>query len=206
MPQPEGQEARGLRLGVNEGGVQAAEALVLSRYFMFTQVYFHKTRVAYDHHLKHALATLLPHGLFPAPEPASLNDYLAWDDWRVLGLLAESQGGEHGARLCRRNHYREIYHTPECPNQDDLGELKAIEGGVAPYIAAREEAAKSWYKVDRTDIPVVSDTQGGKVRPLSEFSPIVKSLKPTRRISLYSLPEKAEEARATVAGLLKRRR
>jgi len=40
------------RLGVAEGGVHAAEALVLARYYMFTQVYFHKTRVAYDHHIR----------------------------------------------------------------------------------------------------------------------------------------------------------
>lgn len=34
-------------LGISEGGGHAAEALVLARYFMFTQVYFrHKTRVA----------------------------------------------------------------------------------------------------------------------------------------------------------------
>lgn len=32
------------RLGFSEGGWHAAEALVLARYFMFTQVYFHKTR------------------------------------------------------------------------------------------------------------------------------------------------------------------
>jgi HD superfamily phosphohydrolase len=61
MPQPEGESGKqGLRLGVTEGGVHAAEGLILARYFMFTQVYFHKTRVAYDHHLRHALAVLLP--------------------------------------------------------------------------------------------------------------------------------------------------
>ena len=43
---PEGEPStngQGLRLGINEGGVHAAEALILARYFMFTQVYFHKT-------------------------------------------------------------------------------------------------------------------------------------------------------------------
>src|SRR5205823_2742898 len=48
------------RLGVAEGGVHAAEALVLARYYMFTQVYFHKTRVAFDHHIRGALQAVLP--------------------------------------------------------------------------------------------------------------------------------------------------
>jgi hypothetical protein len=49
-------------LGIEEGGLHAAEALVLARYFMFTQVYFHKTRVAFDLHLREAMRLLLPGG------------------------------------------------------------------------------------------------------------------------------------------------
>src|SRR3982074_1178103 len=50
------------RLGIEEGGWHAAEALVLARYFMFTQIYFHKTRVAYDWHMREALKVMLPGG------------------------------------------------------------------------------------------------------------------------------------------------
>lgn len=39
-------------IGVEEGGVQSAEALLLARYFMFSQVYFHSIRRIYDEHLK----------------------------------------------------------------------------------------------------------------------------------------------------------
>ena len=34
-------------LGVEEGGIHAAEALLLARYFMYTQVYFHHVRRIY---------------------------------------------------------------------------------------------------------------------------------------------------------------
>jgi uncharacterized protein len=204
MPQPKGEELKqGLRLGVTEGGTHAAEALVLARYFMFTQVYFHKTRVAYDHHLRHTLAELLPDGVFPTPEPGTLKNYLGWDDWKVLGLLAEGKGGDHGERLRQRNHYREVYHTPECPSDSDLSELQRVEDAVNEFIVAKEEAGKSWYKIDRTDIPIVSETDGGKIRPLSEYSPMVKNLRPIRRISLYALPEKADETRASIGEILK---
>lgn len=50
-----GQEGSTPRLGVSKGGLHAAEGLVLARYFMFTQVYFHKTRVAYDIHIRKAM-------------------------------------------------------------------------------------------------------------------------------------------------------
>lgn len=209
MPQPEGQEGeQGLRLGVTEGGVHAAEGLILARYFMFTQVYFHKTRVAYDHHLRHALAQILPGGVFPALHAedsdklkSNLKEYIGWDDWKVLGLLSDGNGGEHAERLCQRTHYREIYCTPECPEQEDLDKLLKIEHELGNLIVAREAAGKSWYKVDQTDIPVVSDSEAATVMPLSKLSPIVGSLRATRRVSLYATPEKAKEARTKIAGL-----
>jgi HD superfamily phosphohydrolase len=46
-------------LGVEEGGLQSAEALLLARYFMYSQVYFHRVRRIYDKHppgLPHRLA------------------------------------------------------------------------------------------------------------------------------------------------------
>ena len=62
-----GTDSRPPRLGISEGGWHAAEGLVLARYFMFTQVYFHKTRVAFDIHLREALKCMLPGGVFPRP-------------------------------------------------------------------------------------------------------------------------------------------
>ena len=104
-----GRDGGAPRLGVSEGGWHAAEALVLARYFMFTQVYFHKSRVACDHHLRKTLAQMMPGGYFPPPQRdqpgrPGLDAYLKWDDWRVLGLLAEGHGGEHGQRLATRDH------------------------------------------------------------------------------------------------------
>ncbi len=43
-------------LGVEEGGVHSAEALLLARYYMDSQVYFHPIRRIYDIHLKDFLS------------------------------------------------------------------------------------------------------------------------------------------------------
>jgi uncharacterized protein len=209
MPQPENSlDKQGLRLGVTEGGVHAAEGLILARYFMFTQVYFHKTRVAYDHHLRHALAQMLPNGTFPPPpfdgavDPIlNLEAYIGWDDWKVLGILAEGGGGEHGERLRRRCHFRRVHETPECPEPRDLVLLDLIENELRDFDAVREEAGKSWYKVDHSDIPVVSDAVNKEVTPLSKLSPVVGGLRTTRQVFLYTGPEKSLEARARVASV-----
>jgi HD superfamily phosphohydrolase len=61
----------GPRLGVSAGGLHAAEGLILARYFMFTQVYFHKTRVVFDHHLSTLWQRCCRTGISQSPPPAS---------------------------------------------------------------------------------------------------------------------------------------
>jgi uncharacterized protein len=165
-----GSEGRSPRLGVSEGGFHAAEALVLARYFMFTQVYFHKTRVAFDHHLHNALHDLLPGHVFPPPTPEGLLEFLEWDDWRVLGALARGEAGEHGRRLRDRDHFREVYHTPETPTATNLEELERVKAKLGDMIRAEARAEKSWYKLGNPDIPVIGDNPGRPVTPLSRHS------------------------------------
>jgi uncharacterized protein len=90
---------RGARLGVTEGGWNAAEGLIIARYMMFNQVYYHKTRVILDFHLQQALSEILPDKCFPRPTEATLQAYLEWDDWRVLGAFAAGQGGDGASAL-----------------------------------------------------------------------------------------------------------
>ncbi len=178
------------QIGVSKGGLHAAEALVLARYFMFTQVYFHKTRVAYDIHLREALKELLPRGQFPAPVGTALKSYLEWDDWKVLGLIARKKAGDHGARLKSRNHYRLVYETPEVPRKKDLELLEKIRKRLGHLVVAEESASKSWYKKGPTDIPVVDDHHPTDVRPLSKYSNVVRGMSSINQTLLYVAPEK----------------
>jgi HD superfamily phosphohydrolase len=185
----------GPRLGVAEGGWHAAEGLILARYFMFTQVYFHKTRIAYDHHLQGALKEMLPDGHFQPPTGDDLDAYLLWDDWRVLGLLKEEGGGEDGARILSRNHYREVVHTPEVPSANDLDQLVRWRDALGDLVAAVIPAEKSWYKVGPTDIPIRTDSPNREVKPLSTFSSVARSVEPIRQVRMYVRPEDREEAK-----------
>jgi HD superfamily phosphohydrolase len=191
----------GPRVGVTEGGWHAAEGLIVARYFMFTQVYFHKTRVIYDHHLQEALADLLPGGLFPSPNGLSLEKYLQWDDWRVLGLLQKGKGGEHGGRLSTRNHFREVIHTSETPSAADLERLAQWRDALSDLLAAEMPAEKSWYKAGPADIQILADLPKSKVEPLSKYSSVVRNMEPIRQVRLYARPECRADAITRVADL-----
>jgi hypothetical protein len=187
-------ERGGPRIGVSEGGLHAAEGLILARYFMFTQVYFHKTRVILDYHLQHALGQMLPTGDFPRPVGDQLRDYLSWDDWKVLGLLSSGEGGEHGKRLADRDHFREIIHTPESPKAEDGERLDHWRKALGNLLKAEVPAEKSWYKVGPTDIPVITEERSPRVIPLSELSSTVRNIDPVHQIRLYVRGEDRDEA------------
>lgn len=79
-------EEKIMQLAISSGGVQAFEEFVLARYFMFIQVYFHKTRRYLDHLLAQSIAEVLPDGTYPL----DVNDYLNYDDVEILHLIKKS--------------------------------------------------------------------------------------------------------------------
>lgn len=189
---PAEEEGGAPRVGVTEGGWNVAESLVVARYMMFNQVYFHKTRVILDHHLHNALGQMLPNGTFPPPTDAGLDAYLAWDDWRVLGLLANGAGGEHGERLRKRDLFKPIRETPPYPSDGDQKRLDAWRAALGTRLAADISSGKSWYKMDDTDVPVVTEDARRIVRPLSYYSPIVPKMGQMQIVRLYVRSEDRE--------------
>ena len=188
VPDP---ESGTLRFGVSESGRHAAEALIIARYMMFNQVYFHKTRVILDFHFHRAMKSLLPDGAFPPPTPDGIQQYLEWDDWKVVGKLAAGEGGEHGDRLRNRDFFRQVWKTPEFPSYKDAELLKKVDEALGDMVAARCSASKSWYKVGDPDLPIA--TKLG-TRPLSQESTIVGSLQPTNLTYLYVAPDDRAKA------------
>jgi len=173
---------------------------------MFTQVYFHKTRIAFDHHLQRALAEMLPGGRFPRPVGDELKAFLAWDDWRVLGALGRGEGGDHGRRLASRDHYREVYHTPEAPRPMDLRRLEQVRQALGDLLMAEEIADRSWYKVGKPDIPVITNNPIPEVIPLSRLSSAISGLAPVEKVMLFCRKEDFEEARRRLSSVSQRRK
>ena len=148
---------------------------------------------------------MLPGGRFPTALGDELDEYVKWDDWRVLGKLAAGEGGPHGERLRARNHYRLIWHTSESPELPELERLDEVKNALGDRLVDEALSEKSWYKTGQPDIPIVTNPPESTVKPLSTFSPIIEQLKlaPHRQTYLYALPERADEARHIVEPFLR---
>ena len=74
-------------VGIDSRGVVALESFVVARYMMFASVYFHHTTRLFERILQDALRELWPdpHAL------DAIDEFLRWDDFRVLNELRESQ-------------------------------------------------------------------------------------------------------------------
>jgi HD superfamily phosphohydrolase len=98
-------------LGVEDGGLHSAEALLLARYFMYTQVYFHPVRRIYDFHLQEFLQAWKGLGGLPTdPE-----EHLLLTDHEVYAAMLDAArtpgaiGHAPARRIVERDHFREIY-------------------------------------------------------------------------------------------------
>jgi len=202
-------------LGVLKGGVHAAESLIVARYSMFKQVYFHKTRIAYDIHLQAAMAELLPDGEYPPPNPDRLKEYLKWDDWHVLGLLADGQGGDHARRMLERRHFRMVYSTRDrlvLPKEKKSGlkllrqedkKLDAVKKALGNLLEKTKTSKNNWYKVEEFDVPVIDEEDRSNVQPLSFYSAMAE-LNSEDQYLLYVAPENVIEGKKRVTETLRK--
>lgn len=111
-----------IALALDKGSLHTAEALLLARYFMYAQVYFHDVRRVYDIHLKDFLEAYLPGGKFPTDWEA----FLEISDYELLGALRKSSADSSdklhhlASRIVKRKHFRKVYelvspHKIVCP-------------------------------------------------------------------------------------------
>lgn len=119
-PGNKGDAALDFQLGVEQGGLQSAESMILARYFMYSQVYMHRVRRIYDIHLKDFLEEWLEKGKFST----ELQDHLRMTDDEVMVALREadldvnSKGHIHAKRIINREHFRCLYEQ----NPTDIAE------------------------------------------------------------------------------------
>lgn len=197
------------RIGISNGGWNAAESLIMARYAMFKQVYLHKTRIAFDIHIRGAIKTMLPGGVFPPPNDANLSEYLNWDDWQILGLLSSGEGGEHGQRLRDRNQYRLVYRTKDFPRDFDELELEQtklaqVQSALGDLVVQVERPKNKWYSSTAdVDIPVISESDQDDIRPLSEYSHLLRDFVSQSPAFLFARPEDALRARGIVKSITK---
>lgn len=188
------QETCGTSLVVEEGGWHVAESLVIARYQMFAQVYFHKTRRAYDHHVESAIKEILSNdgdksGFFPLPDSIeNLKKYIDYDDWKMFGLIKNGLGGEHGDIILERKHDKCVYQTSEVPDESELEEFEDVFMSFKNDISFSDSSEKSWYKTGKEDILILCNPneKDEKLVPLSQKSSIVNAMQPIKQKRLYA--------------------
>ena len=181
-------------VAIELGGWHAAEGLIIARYMMFTQVYFHHTRLALDHHVEQTLSYVLTQEYgrpeFPPPDDANLEEYLKWDDWVMFGRIAQGAAGEHGEFIRNRELFRSVYNTTETPTDVENQTFDSLVESLGDLVGGVSDASKSWYSLDDQDLQIVPDNapvprQG---RPLSAYSTIVRNMRPVAQRRIFVKP------------------
>jgi len=203
-------------LGIQSGGVQAFEAFVLARYFMFVQVYFHRTRRYFDLVLSNALKECLPGHCFPI----DVQEYLKWDDVKVIELLREkAETCKYAKDVIYREHWTCVYGTKTHPQGDGFELFTLMKKSLKRKFKAENfetdflvdtSADKLPHKIvprkhaiDDEDTIAIVDESKNKVSTISEESHIINNL--TEKIDIrriYCSDKYAVEAKEEVKLLL----
>ncbi len=164
-------------LGVEWGGIQSVEALLMTRYFMFAQVYFHKIRMIYDIHLIDFLKEWLPGGQF-RPD---IDDHLSLTDSEIIAAIRKAgydvnmSGHSWAKRLAERKHFRVL--DPGRPQdagrnpQDAEAICRATQ---AEFGVDQVRAAHPLTKEGELDFPVLMENED--VVPSVAVSDVLSSL------------------------------
>lgn len=193
----EGAQGSDPMLGIELGGIQSAEALLLARYFMFSQVYLHRTRLIYDIHLMDFLKDWLPGGRFST----SLDDHLAMTDNEVNSALLAAKrdtsvpGHAHARRIIDHEHFKVLF----APTAADLKRNAA--GPKQLYEAAADKFGGENVRYDRyskgasvTPFPVLE--RDGQVVDSSNASDVLATIPIASSHYVFAAREVLSEANA----------
>jgi len=186
-------ETGNIVLGIREGGWHVAESLIIARYQMFTQVYYHKTRRVYDYMLKEALKESL--GKFPSPR--EIKKFLELDDFSVWNIMCKKKT-EWFEAIKERKHLKMVAETKETPKERELGLIENYKHKLKEqniwYWESNSGESKSWYKISENEEILIIDKNSNAV-PLSNYSKVVESLiKQFAKIRIYVKLEDKEKA------------
>ena len=168
LPLPTDDEiSKEMSLGVELGGLQSAEALLMARYFMYSQVYFHRVRMIYDQHLIDFLTEWLEDGQFSV----DTDSHLEMTDNEVTAAILDAardetvQAHNSAERLASREHFRVLYsRSPQDVERDLEATVKDPEVAVQVRKATEEQYGPSKIRYARrhdkggeVDFPVLMD-------------------------------------------------
>ena len=147
-------------LGTDVGGLPSAEQMLLSRYFMFTQVYFHHIRRAYDIHLVEFLRKWLLGGKFSV----DIAEHQMLTDNEVLAAMHEaSRDKNHPAhveakRIIHREHFKVLWSRNPIDKKRNIDSIDCIYKAAAGKFGP-DSVRKDAYRKNKgaNSFPVLQD-------------------------------------------------
>lgn len=175
-----------LQLALNRGGEHTFEALILARYQMNTQVYFHRLRRIYDYYLTEYMK------LWGAEHHKTMDDVLEHDDISVFMEIrkdarTENERSKWARRLVERKHHHRVLETGDNAYEQSLRRMSRVNRKL------KEEYAQVDFYLDNADntihklsIPGEQEPQkvddlyivekDGKLKLLTEDSAIIAKI------------------------------
>jgi HD superfamily phosphohydrolase len=168
-------------LGLEEGGVHAAEGLVLARYYMFTQVYFNLTGKVLELHLAEWMRETGKRW------PSDPNAFLAQDDATAWNELRSSPS-PHAAALAERAPFPLAFETREHLTAEQkaffeslLPELRQAFGDHSLLVS---NASKDPHRLTRSRVQVRHSD--GTLEPLANASQFMRHMTRIERYRVYA--------------------
>ena len=184
-------------IGLEEGGIHAAEQLLMARYLMYTQVYLHPVRRVCDLHLLDFLKEWLEGGVYPT----DIDRHLSLTDNEVIAAMRTAAKDENAAghdaasRLLERKYFREFYRR----NPQDLARSLGEPARVV-YESAKQVFKEEDLKMDRLrpgggapqSFTVLA--KDGRLVSSLEMSAILQQIQDPAADYVFITPEKRAEA------------
>ena len=192
-------------IGLDSSAIHAAEALLLARFFMYTQVYFHKARRTYNIHLQEFLRAWLADGMFSS----SWQALIQITDDEVLAGIREAANGEDeqrqilARRLTARQHFRTAYALlPSHKNKRPMIFQELSTYALERYGSDHVRVDTYSPKTDPNDFLVV--TAGGAVESSLTISPIAERTTLEEIGLIFVSPDLKDEAQESIREELNR--
>ncbi|MDH3744245.1 MAG: HD domain-containing protein [Acidobacteriota bacterium] len=184
----------GWGLGVDEGGVHALEALVMARYYMFTQVYFNLTGKALELHFNEWLEEK---GQLWSSDPEG---FLADDDVSTMAAMRVSQS-VHALAIVQRLHYPLAFETEEHLSSAERERFEALLPALRDRFGSDNilvsNSAKDPHRLGQSRVLV--RRRDGRLQPMEEASQFIRHLARIERFRVYT-PERIQGEVATELG------
>ncbi len=166
-------------LGSKEEGWQVAESFILARYRMFTQVYFHKTRRAYDKMLQEAISQTFG----TLPDPSETDEYIGLNDHKLWCKMEQDKDNNWFKDIIKRKHIRKVFSTNSDYSHDDLEDIVRIlaDENIWYWVDSLE---KLWYNPDIDKEIMLFRKDGGPII-LSKKSKIIASMESYNSERIY---------------------